>query len=74
MFYIVYVLTPEMFPTLVRQATTSMCSATCRLASMVLPLFMYSGTSNVIKLFTYTCAFHMKNQLEVIPYRPPPSL
>ena len=42
-FYIVYVLTPEMFPTLIRQATTSMCSAASRLAAMVLPFFMYSG-------------------------------
>lgn len=47
MFYILYVLTPEIFPTPIRQSAMMVCSGTSRVFAMLLPCFMYSENALV---------------------------
>jgi len=41
MFYVVYLITPEMFPTAVRQAMVNLCASTSYFITVVLPLLLY---------------------------------
>jgi len=57
MFYMIYIVTPEVFPTLLRNSTMSICSSTSRFVSMLLPFIMYSDSAKGTSLFTACLVF-----------------